>query len=363
MRIKDELNTGRDMVSVATTTPDLGVDVPPPGEKSIVAQQGPYEILSRTGQLVLIAIASEPKNGTRVDHAVGFRGFVNVPESSGTMCLTDNDCDPGEICWGKGFSLCLAVLEDIDIVIDTPMDGSLRVNLAHAPLDTDLTSLMPNTARVDVWYDMQPLGVWPLPQATTQQADIFTLPMPRTMPTNLQSFRYSVKATIGRDASLMLPEGIRNFGSFTDTRIQIDDASFTRLPITLFAYGTEHGELIFTHDNFSHPTEILAPTAHVHILYDIETVQACKTAPPMGRAKIRWYVFASPSTSTFHLPAFPATAGNITLEQGSHYWQAATLHAPHVHFETLVIDALFDWQSRGLNATAFTVSAPENTPL
>ncbi len=363
VRIKDEFNTGRDVVSVTTTAPELGVDNPPPGAKAVVLQQGAYEILSRTGPLVLIATAREPKNSTLVAHALGFRGFVNVPESSGTMCHSDGDCDAGEVCWGEEFTLCLAVLEGIDIVIDTPMDGSLRVDLSNAPLDSNATSTMPNTARVDVWYDMQPLGVWSLHASPSQEAHMLTLPMPRTMPSNLQSFYYNVQATVGRTAMMMLPEGVRNFGSFSNSNQQIDEATFTHIPTTLFAYGSEHGDLTFTHGSFTHQVHTLAPTAHVHILYDIEVVQACKTAPPMGRAKIRWYVFASPNTATFNIPAFPASSGNITLEQGVHYWQATTLHTPDVSFETLVINALFDSLSRGLNATEFTVSAPDSTPL
>ncbi|MFC1612004.1 IPT/TIG domain-containing protein, partial [Myxococcota bacterium] len=99
-RIKDEWNLGDDLVLVSTTYQDFSRPLPDPGPKSVLVNQGPYELWARTGDMVVLAYAGVvgPNNILMVN-AMGFAPFVFTEVGSGQPCATDDDCPAEESCY------------------------------------------------------------------------------------------------------------------------------------------------------------------------------------------------------------------------------------------------------------------------
>ena len=137
-RIKDDFNTGADLVVVTTSYRSFSEQLPDPGPNSQLMSNGSYEIWARTGDMVLMALAGEVTDDGMLDvHAMGFRPFVYTEASSGLACDTESQCEANEECiegLAEEGGLCVRVYEDMDIYVDTPLKQPLKIVLDDPPL-------------------------------------------------------------------------------------------------------------------------------------------------------------------------------------------------------------------------------------
>ena len=109
--------------------------MPDPGLNASVISNGPYELVSRSGDLSLIALAGYfQEDGSFKAHAMGLRPFMNLSNSSGDLCDDADDCPESESCMPVGrLNMCTRIYENADILIDTPINETFVLDLVDPP--------------------------------------------------------------------------------------------------------------------------------------------------------------------------------------------------------------------------------------
>jgi hypothetical protein len=384
-RIKDEFNTGNDYVVVTTTYPDLNAFLPDPGPKNQMVSQGPYEIAVRTGDLSMLALAgSVTAEGTLDPHAIGFHPFLTIEPSSGVECQTNDDCPfEGEECIDFGMAmLCQRFYNDVDIVIDTPLNQPMGVVLEDPPLGIPSWQFAaaPNQATAITWYDLGNMGVFamttyplfaglmglPPPQPLVLPADQggdFTMyfDMPKLLPLSIASAVFNVYGSV---------DGESPIGDTSWSESYAVGLSDTSQPVVLTPYLRVNHELtpwlgavtnprLPTNFWFETLPATSAPnaTAHLHYMYDVLGVPVC--IGPFGPVVIPtpfiyWFAIGGGTTTSFTLPHFPEAADAANFPHPSLIiWQSLSTYVPDADINNTSLDTLFMYNSDSGRVTAF----------
>jgi hypothetical protein len=365
-RIKDEYNTGDDIVLVITTYQSFSIPLPDPGPLSQVANQGPYELWSRTGDMVVLALAGTVGPGNRlIVRAMGFHPFLFTESGSGDPCDTDADCDTSESCYDYGGdeSACTRIYEGIDIVVDTPLKQPLLISLDDPPLADDIGEfgLMPDTTAAFVYYDFGYMGLWPMADVAQSFTNSVAAPMPRRLPGALAGtpFYILAGAYVGWDDDLdpstppllYPPQTEVSLPPLVDTTqpvlaTPVLGTTLEREPAAggFPRPGPEGTGMRFA---FTSNKELL-PSAYLHVYF-------------LDGQAIEWLVLAPGSTFDYTLPVVPDVVANLRLLPDSitdphiHYWQMMGQYKEGVLFNALDPYAYFDWRSRAIYNTWFVV--------
>lgn len=361
VRIKDKFNTGNDTVVVTTTYADFSQPLPNPGPKSILTSSGEFELISRTGDLVLLALAGTPNaDGSLNVHAMGFKPYLFAESSSGDPCDVDADCSDGESCFDAGdANLCIRIYDDIEITIDTPVDQPMRVDLDNPPLGGPFDSGLPTTVAANTWYDFGYMGLHPMSSIRLDgdaANTTFYVDMPKRMPGSLANTPFSISAGVysNRAGNLAPPQSESRLSGLTDTSETIVLTPFLKTHESVAPMGSVGSPMNFEVNLTPASLPEVFPTTNAHWMFDFEVFVPCEGAMPMQRAIIRWMAFSAPQNTQFYLPVFPATAGNVMMPMGAvYYWQMMALYNPDVSFERMNLNTAFSWQSRALYVSSF----------
>lgn len=201
LRVKDQFNADDDVVRVTTSAALLGFPLPDPGLEAELINNGDYQLVSRDGDLVVIALVGtpDPDTGRFQVKTMGFAGPLAVENGR--------------------------VYDGIDIRVDTPLDTDLVLSFDDAPVasrvDPDYPGDSPDTAQARVYYDFGSAGVHQMAELRRTGTTVLSIPMPRFLPTPLTSTPFVI------DAGVYL--GVPN--SFDPERPTLD------FPFSTFAVG------------------------------------------------------------------------------------------------------------------------------
>ncbi len=366
IRIKDEYNTGTDLVLVGTTYRDFSTPLPDPGPRSFLVSQGPYELWARPGDLIVVAQAGTVGPGNRLITAtMGFHPFLLTEVGSGTPCGADADCPLGESCYQFGAAprVCTHVYDGVDIVIDTPLKQPLVIQMDDPPLADDVSEygLMPDTTAAFVYYDFGSMGLLPMADVGVSFTDTVVAPMPRRLPGALAGTPFYVFAGVylGFDddldpatpPSLYPPQSEVRLPPYTDTTQPVLATPVLgtvqeRSPATggYVEPGPGGKGLRFIFGS----NKPLPPSAYLHLFF-------------LDGQAIEWMVLGGGSQFNFSLPIVPDVISELRLlpddplDPHLHYWQIMGMDEPTVQFNRLDPVAWFGWRSRSLHATYFLV--------
>ncbi len=379
----DPYNTGDDTVIVTTTYASFGEPLPDPGPAAQLTWMGDYELMTRNGDLIVIALAGRIINEEYFDvHSMGFHPFLFTDTSSAQVCDTagaDNPCCAGETCilanrlgveppeGGNGY--CLREYTDIDIRIDTPLDQPLRIDLIDPPYarTLELEGTAPDTAQAFVYYVFGYQGLHPMEQIQGWNVDTLLVDMPERLPEVLGDALFSIDVTLGYNYndSLYPPNSSILLNGLTTTSEPIAVTPLLKTQnIIAAATGTAAGPWRYEFE--FRPDDLPDNTVHgtMHFIYDIEYVIPCEGAFPMPQFPIRWWVFTPGNVTGFLLPVFPPEADEANVPDGQHGWQIESFNSPGapLDFNNFDLQALLDWRSRALNAVGITTPPPEDPP-
>lgn len=335
-RLKDAYNYGDDVVIVTTTYIDFSIPLPNAGPRARIINKGPYELVARTGEMVIIAMAGRfnSTSGAFDVHAMGFKPFF-FAESGGSY-------------------------DDVDILIDTPLSQTLRIELVEPPLESMVAGsgfppgASPNTAAAFIWYDFGGMGVHPMADVRVRDTDVLLVPMPKRLPGALAGtpFHAVVGAYLGIDdgsastpVSLYPPQSEVYIDGLVDTSqvVTVEPMLGTHEPLTPDGWAFAGGPLAFDF-LVNRPAP---PTVNVHAYFE-----AAGLMPVM-----RWLVATPPDVHDFVLPWFPSSAGNVQLPVGSYYyWQMMALYRPGLGYNQLDLWSAFDYRSRAVHVAQFYLS-------
>jgi len=360
-RIKDDFNTGADMVVVTTSYRSFSEQLPDPGPNSQLMSNGDYEIWARTGDMVLMALAGEvTPEGTLDIHAMGFRPFVYTEASSGLACDEDSQCESGEECMDLGEGgMCIRVYEGMDIYVDTPLKQPLKIVLDNPPLQgvTSLNALLPTHAASYVWYDFGYMGLHMMGATVQPSTDTVYVDMPFRLPESMEFATFNVDTSVGNsvDGQIYPPRSdTRNYG-----------LTATVDPVVASPFLKTHQKISPTASNSLSPMNFevqllpetpfdVDPSANVHWMYNFETIIPCDGAMPISRPIIHWFAISPGNNVQFNLPIFPQMGAGLNLPSDAYYWQLLALYSPNANYDELNIYSLFDWKSRALHVSNFS---------
>jgi hypothetical protein len=365
IRIKDQWNTGNDTVLVTSSYVSFSVPLPDPGPRAQLVNNGDYEAFVRSGDLVLIAQAGKlgPTTGFNVA-ALGFRPFVYTEASSARACCDDSMCDDGEECWraseGAPEGSCTRVYDDMDIVIDTPLSQTMRIDFESPPLGITGSYpawTKPNTTSAFVWYDFGSMGLWPMGSAASGTATLY-LTMPRQLPETLSGTPFHVSADC---------YGVGIFGDQTWSSVYKpynystrDTVVLTPVLRALREIEPNLGDLVGNpiHVDFEQLPVNSAPnpTGNLHYIYDVVSTPVCEG--PLGVIAINeilfhWMALSPGNVGTMDLPVLPAPNVGLNIPSSFVGMQLMGLYSPSADFNNLDLNELFDWQSQTGRATGF----------
>ena len=360
-RIKDDFNTGADLVVVTTSYRTFSEQLPDPGPNSQLMSNGSYEIWARTGDMVLMALAGEiTDEGTLDVHAMGFRPFVYTEASSGLACDQDSQCETSEECidLGEG-GVCVRVYEDMDIYVDTPLKQPLKVVLDNPPLQgvTSLNALLPTHAASYVWYDFGYMGLHMMGASVQPNTDTVYVDMPFRLPEAMDFATFNVDTSVGNsaDGQIYPPRSDTRTYGLTDTVDPVVASPFLKThtkisPTVSNALGPMNFEVQLLPET---PFDV-EPSANVHWMYNFETIIPCEGAMPIPRAIIHWFAISPGNNVQFDLPIFPQMGAGLNLPSDAYYWQLMALYSPNASYDELNVSSLFNWKSRALHVSNFS---------
>ncbi len=364
-RVKDELNTGNDTVIVTTTYVSFSAPLPDPGPKAQLVSQGEYEAFVREGDLVLIALAGPVMpNGVHDVRAMGFRPFVYTEGSTGAACTESPTCDLGEECWredpGDEEGVCVRVYNDMDILIDTPINNPMRIEFDKAPLSPGAYPnwAEPDTASVLVWYDFGSMGVHSMGASYSGTPVVF-IDMPKQLPAAIATTPFNIQG----DVSGVGFVGDQTWSTATKYGLTNTLQTITLTPVLRVFHETEPAIFGLVSDPMHFDFEqvpdngVAPPSGNLHYIYKVVNVPQC-IHPIMGvvsqpTAVIEWLVLSPGDVGTFDLPVFPSPLEGANLSSGQHGWQFMGFYSPNADYEHLDLGELYDWQSQTGRATAF----------
>lgn len=176
LRVKDQFNADDDVVRVTTSAALLGFPLPDPGLDAELINNGDYQLVSRNGDLVVIALVGtpDPDTGRFQVKTMGFAGPLAVENGR--------------------------VYDGIDIRVDTPLDTDLVLNFDNAPVasrvEPDYSGASPDTAQARVYYDFGSAGVHQMAEVRRTGATVLRVPMPRFLPAPLTSTPFVIDAGV-----------------------------------------------------------------------------------------------------------------------------------------------------------------------
>ena len=374
VRIKDEFNLGDDTVIVTTTQRSFSEPLPDPGLNASVISNGPYELVSRSGDLSLIALAGYfQEDGSFKAHAMGLRPFMNLSNSSGDLCDDAGDCPESESCMPVGrLNMCTRIYENADILIDTPINETFVLDLVDPPYgdgepeDPSVTAL-PSYFRERVWYDFGSMGVWQW-SSTSGAADTQpTLTIPGKFADGLEFIQMNVDFTVamgyedpetGRVYTYSPQSDIRYYGNPQVTTYLLG-APFLKVHNRTNTNALLPGEAIpMTTELLPQELPDVRATANLSWVYDIEQYQPCEGAPMLSRPVIQWMALSDGPTTSVTLPSLPSIAGGLSLSAGSYYWQLQSFLSENTSYDALGIAGLYNWRARSLLFSTIVIADP-----
>ncbi len=371
----DPFNTGDDTIMVTTTYASFGEPLPDPGPAAQLTWMGDFELMTRTGDLIVIALAGHVINDEYFDvHSMGFHPFLYTEASSIQACDTagaDNPCCAGESCinadrlgvdppeGGNGY--CMREYTDINIKIDTPLDQPLRIDLIDPPYarSLEIPGTAPDTAEAFVYYDFGYQGLHPMEQIQGKSVNTLIVDMPERLPAILGEAPFSIDITLGYDynGSLYPPNSSILLNGLTTTTEPVAVTPLLKTQnIISAATGTAAGPWRYEFE--FRPDDLPDNTIHgtMHFIYDVEYVIPCEGAFPMPQFPIRWWVFTPGDVTGFLLPVFPPEADGANVPDGQHGWQIESFYSPGapLDFNDFDLQALLSWRSRALTGVGIT---------
>lgn len=389
-RIKDDFNTGNDTVQVVDTFDSYGAMVnglrAGPGPNSSMISQGTYELISRAGDIVVIAMAGYEAAEDYLDvHGLGFHPFLYVEPGSGQLCDTsanDNPCcaeeecvtatrldvEPGSMPPGyDGF--CTRVYPDIDITIDTAFDQPLRIDLVNPPYARadEVLAAPPTTLEARIYYDFGYQGLHPIDSFLVANVETLFVDLPEKLPEVLGTVPFSLDLKIG------VPYGDTVYTPLSETRLRgltsaADPISVEPLLKTHNVFdvvaGNQGGPYRFSF--LYRPDDIPDTEIHgnMHFIFDVEYVVPCAGAFPIPQVVVRWWIFTAGDETSLLLPVFPPEAQGANIPDGQHYWQLESYYSPGAptDFNQVDYQALMEWRSRSRYVGMFTTPPPAIEP-
>ncbi len=356
-RLKDEYNLGDDLVLVTTTYESFSIPLPDPGPRSVVVNQGEYEIWARTGDMVVTAYVGVNNYGTLAVHAMGFAPFVSTEVGSGDECSTDADCPEPDRCYnyGDGAMLCTRVYEGVDILVDTPLKQVFEIQLENPPLGEPNG---PNTSWSSLYYDFGSMGLLPMPDVFGE-SELISMNMPADLPGALEHtpFFVTTGVSVGFDdgdpstpIQLYPPESVVRLPALIHTAEPAVATPMlgTSLEIKPMLGGTIDTPMQF---EFSVNKEVEA-TSYLHVYF-------------LDGQLITWIALGPGWKREFELPMLPEVVAelrflpNTVEEPHLYYWQMMGMYSPGVDFNHLDPVRLWDWRSQSIyNAYFYAPESP-----
>ncbi len=374
VRIKDEFNLGDDTVIVTTTQRSFSEPLPDPGTNASLISNGNYELVSRSGDLSLIALAGYYlEDGSFKAHAMGLRPFMNLSNSSGDLCDDTSDCANGEECVANGrISLCTRVYEGADILIDTPINETFVLDLVDPPYgdgvedDADNATL-PSFFRERIWYDFGSMGVWQWLSNTGAADTQPAVTIPGKFADGLEFIQMNVDFSVamgyedpesGRIYTYSPQSDIRYYGNPQVTTYLLG-APFLKVHQRTNTSAVAPGDPIPLTTNLL-PAELpdVRATANLSWIYDVEQYQPCDGAPLLSRPIIKWMVLSDGPSTSLTLPAMPTVASSLTLPPSSYYWQLQSFLSTNTSYDSLGLAGLYDWRARSLLFSTIVIADP-----
>ncbi|MEZ4434343.1 MAG: hypothetical protein R3F65_18215 [bacterium] len=113
------------VIETTHTTPYNRTRLPPPGPGGILLEDGPFEIIARPGELALIATVGEISRDTLKDFEDGLLDYWTMRQALRPLSMGIRrfiSASPGD------------TIEDLDVVVDHPMDLIFPIDLDNPPL-------------------------------------------------------------------------------------------------------------------------------------------------------------------------------------------------------------------------------------
>ena len=323
-RIKDQYNTGSDYVVLQTTYINFSTPNPDPGPNATIINHGEYQMFSRAGELVVIALAgqldnSDPMNPIFLPHAMGFS-------------------DPLLIQNGE-------VYEDVQITIDRPFSRDLEIVYDEPPLAHLLNSSSawtPNRKSAFIWYDFGNYGLHPMANileepGVNENPVVVTTKMPKDLPGYLNgSFSVIGGVYVGYGEQITYPGSEVYLSGLTNVE---EPAVLTPFLGTKTPLGST--SMLSTPMDFSFSVNnTVLPVANFHTLWE----------PGFMSETLRWLAVSPGHATDFSLPIYPASVDEANLNGNLGYrWQTTGHWVPNASYQNLDFYRVFgSWNSRDI---------------
>jgi hypothetical protein len=351
--------------------------MPDPGSKSVILNGGEYELISRIGDVTVIAMvgsASSVPGGSDISLNVttlGFHPFLNVQPGSGAACEQTSECPGAEECYdfGPEFGFfCTRIYEGIDIVVDTPLAKEMEVIYDEPLLGVASSACYPAPDRtlLNITYDFDYMGTWTLTSVETSLTDRMLMLMPYQLPVELDWVNFNVTAGYAGEGNPLCRTTI----SLTTDRRNVtpDELELTEIMRVPREVHPGAGEPMATVGTGLYPnagkkggafefhfimepgdgTAPYLPNIFEHQIYQQEVRDLCIT--PLGIPYSKkfnipgWRIITGPTTNDFQLPMFPKNVRDARLPQGSNVWDMYGVISG-VDFDNLAFGGTNFWSS------------------
>ncbi len=323
-RIKDQYNTGSDYVVLQTTYINFSTPNPDPGPNATIINHGEYQMFSRAGELVVIALAgqldnSDPMNPIFIPHAMGFS-------------------DPLLIQYGETY-------EDVQITIDRPFSRDLEIVYDEPPMAHLLNSSSPwtpNRKSAFIWYDFGNYGLHPMANileepGANENPVVVTTKMPKELPGYLNgSFSIIGGVYVGYGEQITYPGSEVFLSGLTDVEEPAVLTPFLGTKTPLGSTSMLGSPMDFS---FSVNNEVF-PVANFHTLWE----------PAFMSETLRWLAVSPGHITDFSLPIYPSTVDEANLNSNLSYrWQTTGHWVPNASYQNLDFYRVFgSWNSRDI---------------
>jgi hypothetical protein len=364
-RSKDLFNDGTDAVVVTTSHVVQGVPLPEPGPAATLVSQGRYELYTRIGDMVVIALSGTAKAGGGVDaRAMGFRPFVYTDASSGRACKAAADCDTDESCIraleGDAEGICRRVYDDVDVLIDTPIDRQLDLELQGSTVALPATPgyTPPQSVYASMWLDLGSQGFWSLGSFSEQGSPVMTVTVPRELPAVLDyplTVQVQVYGSSGTgDYSWSITPALR----ITDLTRPVQIGPLLRVPHELAPVATIPADRPLRISLEQLPADSTAPSPTL-LTHSLQASQPVCNHPTYGTQRAtftRWRVYTRGDADAVALPTLPAELAGADLSAGDYSWTINGIYASGMRYDHLDTSALYSyWELQSSRTTKLTL--------
>ncbi len=287
IRLKDQYNDANDLVRMTTTAALLGFPLPDPGPGAELVNSGSYEMITRTGDLVVLALV----------------GSVN--ELTGAFDVKTMGFSPPFAAQADG-------VYEYDIVVDTPLDASLSITFDGPPtagspgVDPNFGGTTPNAARAVVYYDFGSAGVHLMHDVRVLDTDQLFAPMPRALPTphtgtpfviSNAGFYNGFSSSLDGSISLAYPLSLARIGERTDATQPVIVGPMLGVPHNLLPAPAGDDDSILLSDDQPISFQVTSNKP------DTSTVNVYRLEGSDGFARsLEWFVMTPGGIASFDLP-------------------------------------------------------------